>query len=333
MSENDDRALTEEEWRGIDIGEYDTFIMRIRTGRITLARKPPQAPTKSVDLVTEFKKGIKRDASIYPVLMDYRQGRPKLIPKIEETPQGLNKGEACEGSLPNYNSTWYAQDKQTKKDDQEDYLDYSRNYSSKSNIVLRHSILRPAIVEETITTVDEPPLLAESTTELVDDDPGNNITLASIADEKGEQKRNSHDKLIVVHDEVCKQTMRAHEDCARIRNQYLDILSKTASLLESETSDPVVNGSENKVEIVAANAVTETNFIVAPSTDDFGTIIEQPAVKVLITTLADDDPTFISGVTKCNIRSDDSVPIRRLSQSYVSNNTFQGIVEVFTQIR
>ena len=35
----------------------------------------------------------------------------------------------------------------------------------------------------------------------------------------------------------------------------------------------------------------------------------------------------------CNIRSDDSVPIRRLSQSYISNNTFQGIVEVFTQIR
>ena len=36
---------------------------------------------------------------------------------------------------------------------------------------------------------------------------------------------------------------------------------------------------------------------------------------------------------ECNIRSDDSVSIRRLSQSYVSNNTFQGIVEVFTQIR
>ena len=36
---------------------------------------------------------------------------------------------------------------------------------------------------------------------------------------------------------------------------------------------------------------------------------------------------------ECNIRSDDSVSIRRLSQSYVSNNTFQGIVEVFTQIQ
>ena len=32
--------------------------------------------------------------------------------------------------------------------------------------------------------------------------------------------------------------------------------------------------------------------------------------------------------TLCNILSDDSVPIRRLSQSHVSNNTFQGIVEV-----
>ena len=36
---------------------------------------------------------------------------------------------------------------------------------------------------------------------------------------------------------------------------------------------------------------------------------------------------------ECNIRSDDSVLIHRLSQSYVSNNTFQGIIEVFTQIR
>ena len=110
MREYGDHPLTEEEWRGIDKGEYSTFLMRIQTGRITLARKPPQAPTKSVDLVAEFKKGIKRDASIYPVLMDYRQGRPKLTPKIEETPQGLNKGEAREGLLPNYNSTWYAQD-------------------------------------------------------------------------------------------------------------------------------------------------------------------------------------------------------------------------------
>ena len=30
----------------------------------------------------------------------------------------------------------------------------------------------------------------------------------------------------------------------------------------------------------------------------------------------------------CNIRSDDSVSICRLSQSYVSSNTFQGIIEV-----
>ena len=36
----------------------------------------------------------------------------------------------------------------------------------------------------------------------------------------------------------------------------------------------------------------------------------------------------ISMTNMCNIRSDDSVSIRRLSQSYVSNNTFQGIVEV-----
>ena len=31
---------------------------------------------------------------------------------------------------------------------------------------------------------------------------------------------------------------------------------------------------------------------------------------------------------ECNIRSDDGVSKRRLSQSYVSNNTFQGIIEV-----
>ena len=42
---------------------------------------------------------------------------------------------------------------------------------------------------------------------------------------------------------------------------------------------------------------------------------------------------MLCGVEKCNIRSDDSVLIRRLSQSYDSNNTFQGIIEVFTQIR
>ena len=63
MSENDDRELTEEEWRGINIGEYGTFIMRIRTGRITLAPKPPPPKPKPVDLVAEFKKGIKRDVS------------------------------------------------------------------------------------------------------------------------------------------------------------------------------------------------------------------------------------------------------------------------------
>ena len=42
---------------------------------------------------------------------------------------------------------------------------------------------------------------------------------------------------------------------------------------------------------------------------------------------------FLEFMDKCNIRSDDSVSIRRLSQSYISNNTFQGIIEVFTQIR
>ena len=73
MSENDDRELTEEEWCGIDIGEYSTFLMRIQTGRITLAPKPPPPTPKNVDLVAEFKKGIKRDASLYPNLKDHRQ--------------------------------------------------------------------------------------------------------------------------------------------------------------------------------------------------------------------------------------------------------------------
>ena len=72
MSEYDDRPLTEEEWRGIDKGEYSTFLMRFQIGRITLAPPPPPPMPKAVDLVAEFKKGIKRDASLYPVLKDQR---------------------------------------------------------------------------------------------------------------------------------------------------------------------------------------------------------------------------------------------------------------------
>ena len=68
------------------------------------------------------------------------------------------KGESRKSSLLNYDNARYAKDKQTKKDDQEGYLDNARDYSSKSNIVLQYSILRPAVVEETATAVDEPPL-------------------------------------------------------------------------------------------------------------------------------------------------------------------------------
>ena len=72
MSEYDDRPLTEEEWRGIDKGEYSTFLMRFQTGRITLAPPPPPPTPKAVDPVANFKRGIKRDASLYPTLKDQK---------------------------------------------------------------------------------------------------------------------------------------------------------------------------------------------------------------------------------------------------------------------
>ena len=108
-----------------------------------------------------------------------------------------------------------------------------------------------------------------------------------------DQKTHSQDEPNFLHDEVSKRAMCAHEveDCAILPNTYLDILSTTASLFESGASDCVVDGRENKVEIVIATAadiaittaactvpttITDTTFVAASCTRDITTDINLP---------------------------------------------------------
>ena len=70
-SQHGGKPLSEQQWREIDPVEYDVFLNQKQSGQFTLAQGP-SSTTKSVDLVAEFKKGIKRDASLYPVLKDNR---------------------------------------------------------------------------------------------------------------------------------------------------------------------------------------------------------------------------------------------------------------------
>ena len=63
--------LTLDQWKDVHKDDYSRFITGMNTGLISMPVKPPPPlPTKPVDLVAEFKKGIKRDASLYPVLKD-----------------------------------------------------------------------------------------------------------------------------------------------------------------------------------------------------------------------------------------------------------------------
>ena len=65
--------LTLDEWKTVRKADYSRIVNGMQTGKLSMPTKPPpQLLTKTVDLVAEFKKGIKRDASLYPVLKDNR---------------------------------------------------------------------------------------------------------------------------------------------------------------------------------------------------------------------------------------------------------------------
>jgi len=72
MLENDRIPLTDYEWGQLSKQEYREFLLLKQTGQLRITPKSPP-PAKAVDLVANFKKGIKRDASLYPVLKDQRQ--------------------------------------------------------------------------------------------------------------------------------------------------------------------------------------------------------------------------------------------------------------------
>ena len=69
------KSLSNEQWRKIDSDEFISFIIRVRTGRITLPPRPPQPipqlVIKVVDPVAKFKKGNKRFAVLYPMMRDH----------------------------------------------------------------------------------------------------------------------------------------------------------------------------------------------------------------------------------------------------------------------
>ena len=71
-----------------------------------------------------------------------------------------------------------------------------------------------------------------------------------------DQKTHSQDEPNFLHDEVSKRAMCAHEleDCTILQSKCINIMSTTASLFESGASDCIVDGRENKVEIVVAMA-------------------------------------------------------------------------------
>ena len=69
-----------------------------------------------------------------------------------------------------------------------------------------------------------------------------------------ESKTNSQGKLTFLHDDkASKQAMFAHEveDCVTLQSKCLNILHTTVTLFDSGMSDCDVDGSENKVDIIA----------------------------------------------------------------------------------
>ena len=62
---------TIDQWKDLTKDDYLYFVSGMQSGELVMLTRPPPA-AKTVDLVAEFKKGIKRDASLYPVLKDNR---------------------------------------------------------------------------------------------------------------------------------------------------------------------------------------------------------------------------------------------------------------------
>ena len=129
-----------------------------------------------------------------------------------------------------------------------------------------------------------------------------------------DQKTNSQGKLTFLHDDkVSKRAMFAHEveDCATLQSKCLNILRTTVTLFDSWASDCDADGSENKVDIIApttadidaptatttactaTTAAIDTTFITSSPTKDVTTDIEKATDKILISVIADDEPTFI----------------------------------------
>ena len=86
------------------------------------------------------------------------------------------------------------------------------------------------------------------------------------------------------------------------RNQDLedddDTIIVTFHSEESQEAQGSEVNSDAAVTATAGTASANTTFTDAPFIVNIRTIIEPPAAKVSITTLANDDPTFIGGVTK-----------------------------------
>ena len=68
---NNGQRLTKEQWYGLEQDEFDDY--RMNHGKVTTTPTVmTTSTTKTTDPVTEFKKGIKRDSSLYPTLKDQK---------------------------------------------------------------------------------------------------------------------------------------------------------------------------------------------------------------------------------------------------------------------
>ena len=78
--------------------------------------------------------------------------------------------------------------------------------------------------------------------------------------------------------------------------------SKSTTKLVDNKSNTIalgaLTGKKGERKKIPATTTANTTFAFAPSIADVVSVIEPPTAKVSIATLADDDPTFIGGVTK-----------------------------------
>ena len=166
-------------------------------------------------------------------------------------------------------------------------------------------------------------MLLKSTAKLVDDDLSNTIALGAMTGKKGERKRSSavtsslSFKILANLGNVSKR-LSDHLKGSQFRspsrrNQDPDDDNGTIIVTFHSAESQEVQGSDvNSDAAVAATAATaattaaNTTLADAPSIANVGTIIEPPAAKVSITTLANDNPTFI-GVSQTCRNSGESI--------------------------